>query len=71
MIIINYNCNNSLEWTVFKGLSKDVEDFTRSKVMLFAISETNKIPLAIESKDDGCIKATIPARFEIPTGLTA
>lgn len=71
MIIINYNCNNSLEWTVFKGLSKDVEDFTRSKVMLFAISETNKIPLAIESKDDGCIKATIPAGFEIPTGLTA
>ena len=70
IIIINGNRVNSLEWTVLKGLSSDKEDFARSKVMLFAVSETNKIPLAIESKDDGCIKATIPSGFEDWTGLT-
>lgn len=71
MTIINAHIINHLKWIVLKGLSNDVEDFSRSKVMLFAISETNKIPLQITSKDDGTIVADIPADFEFPTGLTA
>ena len=47
MTIINAHINNPLKWIVLKGLSNSVEDFSRSKVMLFAISETNKIPLQI------------------------
>lgn len=62
MTIINTG-ENQIKWTVRKGLSSVNEDFTRSDVMLFAISQTNKIPLPITSKEKGVIVATIPQVF--------
>lgn len=60
MNYISTNVKINLEWAVKKGIGNEAEDFSRSTVSLFLISDINKWPLPCTADYSGVVKAEIP-----------
>ena len=63
---IHYKPNMlTIDWTIYRGVSKTKEDFSRAQLAAFVFNRHNKI-FVNASEDDGTLTLQIPA--ELPVG---
>lgn len=61
------NTKVSLEWTVKRGIGSETENFSRSMVSLFLVSDANRWPVPCEAGYEGVVKAELPE--SLPEGV--
>lgn len=67
MQYIPTNTKVSLEWTVKRGIGSETEDFSRSMVSLFLVSDANRWPVPCEAGYEGTVKAELSE--SLPEGV--
>jgi hypothetical protein len=67
MQYIPTNTKVSLEWTVKRGIGSETENFSRSAVTLFLVSDANRWPVPCEAGYEGTVKAELPE--SLPEGV--
>lgn len=63
MIKINFNKNKQINiiWQIFKCHSDNREDFSRADVHVLLVGTKNRIPLKVNTQQDGTLRCVVPS----------